>query len=137
MKRDFAAAKPHLAQASSRNWTAKAYLGCIHFQAKDEAAMKTAFEDAVTGGGKKDAMAWATYAWCLENSKQHDAAIAVAGRAVTENPSDEKLKKLQNQLQNGKRLKMNAFEPAWWQFGLEKPPMEMPQQRVRFMNRRR
>ena len=69
--------------------------------------------------------------------KQHDAAIAVAGRAVTENPSDEKLKKLQNQLQNGKRLKMNAFEPAWWQFGLEKPPMEMPQQRVRFMNRRR
>lgn len=136
MKRDYENAKPHLEKALSRNWMAKAYLGCIHFQAKDEAAMKDAFEKAVTSG-KKEALAWAAYAWCLDNSKKHDEAIAVAGRAVNENPSDEKLKKLQNQLQNNKRLKMNAFEPMWWQFALEKPPMEMTQPRVRFQRGRR
>jgi len=137
MKRDYGNAKPHLEKALSRNWMAKTYLGCIEFQGKNEAAMKEAFEAAVTGAGKKEAIAWATYAWCLESLKQHDAAISVAARATTENPSEEKLKKLQNQLQNNKRLKMNSFEPMWWQFALEKPPMEMTQPRVRFQRGRR
>jgi tetratricopeptide (TPR) repeat protein len=137
MKRDYGNAKPHLEKALSRNWMAKTYLGCIEFQAKDDGAMKTAFEAAVTGAGKKEGLAWAAYAWCLENLKQHDAAIAVASRATTENPADEKLKRLQNQLQNNKRLKMNGFEPMWWQFALEKPPNEMTQPRVRFQRGRR
>jgi len=136
MKKDAANAVPHLEKAMGREWMAKSMLGCIHFTAKNADAMKAAFEKAVDGG-KKEALAWAAYAWCLENSKRHDDAIAVASRAVTENPSDEKLKKLQNQLQNGKRLKMNAFEPGWWQFGLEKPPVEMPRPQMRFARGRR
>ena len=135
MKGDYAAAKPHLAGAISRNWMAKSYLGCIHYMGKEPEPMKSAFEDAVTGGGKKEPLAWAAYCWCLENTKQHDAAVAVASRAVAENPSDEKLKKLQNQLQNGKRLKMDPFTPNWWQFGLEQPATAMPQ--VRFQRYRR
>jgi tetratricopeptide (TPR) repeat protein len=135
-KKDYENARPHLEKAFSREWMAKAMLGVVHYVGKDEAKMKAAFEEAVTNG-KKEALSWGVYAWCLENSKQHDAAIALAGRAVTENPSDEKLKKLQNQLQNNKRLKMNQFEPMWWQFGLEKPPMEMPRPQMRFQRGRR
>lgn len=138
LKKDLEAARGHLEKAFGREWMAKAMLGCIHYLARNEAPMKAAFEEAVTSGtGKKEPLAWGVYAWCLENLKAHDAAIAVAARAVTENPSDEKLKKLQNQLQNGKRLKMNGFEPMWWQFGLEKPPMEQMQQNVRFQRRGR
>jgi hypothetical protein len=138
LKKDLQAARIHLEKSFSREWMAKAMLGTIHYLAKAEAPMKAAFEESVSSGtGKKEPMAWGVYCWCLENLKQHDAAIGVAGRAVAENPSDEKLKKLLNQLQNGKRLKMNAFEPMWWQFGLEKPPMEQMQQRVRFQRGRR
>lgn len=135
-KKDYPAATPHLEKAFSREWMAKAMLGVIHYLNKDEAKMKAAFEEAVTSG-KKEPLSWGVYAWCLENAKKHDEAVALAGRAVNENPSDEKLKKLQNQLQNNKRLKMNQFEPMWWQFGLEKPPMEMPRPQMRFQRGRR
>ena len=32
-------------------------------------------------------------------------------------------------LQNDKKLKMKPYEPMWWQFGLESPPMAMGNQR--------
>ena len=31
-----------------------------------------------------------------------------------------------------KKLKMKAYEPLWWQFGLESPPMMQPGRQVRF-----
>ena len=125
LKRDFAAARPHLEKSFARNWMAKTMLGALHFQTKSEAEMKKAFEESVENGGKKEALAWATYIWCMNKLGKNADALTVAGRSVAENPNDEKLKKLQTALQNDKRLKMNNFEPMWWQFGLEKPPMEM------------
>ena len=140
MKKDYAGAQPHLEKSFARNWMAKAMLGCIHYQAKAEEPMKAAFEACVTEGGKKESMAWAIYAWCLNSRDQKDTALAVIGRGIVENPDDDKLKKLQQQLANGKRLKMNAYEPGWWQFGLETPRIEMAmqnQQRFRFGRGRR
>jgi tetratricopeptide (TPR) repeat protein len=125
LKKDFDAAKPHLEKSSNRNWMAKTMLGCLYFQSKQYDPMKVAFEDSVQHGGKKESMAWAVYGWCLWKIDKGDEALALLGRAVTENPSDEKLKKLQAALQNDRRLKMNLYEPMWWQFGLEKPPVEM------------
>jgi hypothetical protein len=59
-------------------------------------------------------------------------------RAVEQNPNDERQKSGLSALQNDTRLKMKPFEPMWWQFGLEKPPMEMMgQPRVRFQRGRR
>ena len=36
---------------------------------------------------------------------------------------------------NDKRVKMKAYEPMWWQFGLEAPVQMMGGPRVRFMRR--
>src|SRR5436305_1465776 len=77
-------------------------------------------------GRRVQTRVWAVYAWCLSQSKNKDEALKVMGRAVEANPSDEKLKAGLTALQNDKRLKMKAYEPMWWQFGLEAPPQLMP-----------
>lgn len=130
LKKDMPRALPMLAQASERNWMAKVMEGCIAFQSKDLAATKSAFEKAVsTAAGKKEALAWGAFAWCLWKLDADDDARRVLGRAVTENPKDEKLVKCQQALQNGKKLSMQEFTPMWWQLGLEKPPpIQIPQQ---------
>jgi hypothetical protein len=59
----------------------------------------------------------------LQN-KEKDKALKVIGRGVEANPSDENLKAAMTALQNDKRFKMKAWEPAWWQFHLEAPPQQ-------------
>jgi tetratricopeptide (TPR) repeat protein len=133
------AAMASFAKTTPRSYLARAMQGAIYFQRKDYPAMRASFEDAVKHG-KKDGMVWAAYAWCLQSTKDVDGALKVLARSVAENPSDEKLKTALTALQNDKKLKMKAWEPAWWQFGLETPPMQQPQfvgggRRGRFMRR--
>jgi tetratricopeptide (TPR) repeat protein len=140
MAKDLDGAKLHLAKASPRNYMAKAMEGALHYQRKDYTAMQRSFEAAVKTG-KKDAVVWAAYAWCLLQLKEKDKALQVLARAVQINPSDEKLKGSLTQLQNDKRLKMKPYEPTWWQFGLEAPPTPTlggggGGRRVQFINRR-
>jgi tetratricopeptide (TPR) repeat protein len=120
------AALASFAKTQPRSYLARAMQAAIYFQRKDFDAMRRAFEDAVKHG-KKDGMVWAAYAWCLQANKDVDGALKVLARSVAENPSDEKLKNALTALQNDKKLKMKAWEPAWWQFGLETPPMPQPQ----------
>jgi predicted Zn-dependent protease len=124
MSKDLDGARVHLARASSRNYMAKAMEGALFFQRKDFPAMKKSFEAAVVSG-KKEPLMWAVYAWCLVQNKEKDEALKVLGRGVEANPSDEKLKNSLSALQNDKKLKMKAYEPMWWQFGLEPPPPQM------------
>src|SRR5207237_565086 len=118
-------AKASLTKASARNYMAHAMLGALAFQAKDGAATRRHFEDAVKHG-KKESLMWAAYAWCLMQLKEREQAIAVLGRGVAANPSDEKLKGALTALQNDKKLKMAPWEPMWWQLGLELPKMPQP-----------
>ncbi len=122
MIKDLDGAEQHLAKANPRNFMAKAMQGALFFQKKDFTRMKQAF-DAAVKTGKKESIVWAVYAWCLLQLKEKDAAQAVIARGVEANPSDEKLKGALVSLQNDKRLKMRPWEPMWWQFGLEAPPM--------------
>ena len=70
-------------------------------------------------------------------NKEKDKALQVLARGVEANPSDEKLKASLAALQNDKKLKMKAYEPHWWQFGLEQPsPQAMGGRRVQFVQRR-
>ena len=124
MSKDLEGAQKHLAQASARNYLAKAMEGALFFQKRDPAAMKKAFEAAVVSG-KKESIVWAVYAWCLVQNKDKDGALKVLARGVEANPTDEKLKASLSALQNDKRLKMKPYEPMWWQFGLESPPPQM------------
>ncbi|MBJ6765567.1 tetratricopeptide repeat protein [Myxococcaceae bacterium JPH2] len=138
MVKDMDGAKSHFDKASARNYMAKAMEGALHYQRKDTAAMKAAFEAAVKSG-KKESIVWAVYAWCLLQQKDKDGAQQVLARGVEQNPSDEKLKSSLAQLQNDKRLKMKPYEPLWWQFGLEAPPVMPPMgggRRVQFTSRR-
>ncbi len=126
VKKDFEQARPHLDKAGPRGPAgarAKAMLGCLAFMRKDEAAMKAAFEQAVRAG-KKESILWAAYAFCLDKLDRRDDALKVLARALETNPSDEKLKANMVALQNEKKLKMKAYSPEWYQFHLEKPPMD-------------
>ncbi|SES88829.1 tetratricopeptide repeat protein [Stigmatella erecta] len=123
MAKDQEGARSHLARGSARNYMAKAMEGALHYQRKDYPAMEAAFEAAVKAG-KKESLMWAAYAWCLVQLKEKDKALRVLARGVETNPSDEKLKSSLAQLQNDKRLKMKPYEPTWWQFGLETPPLQ-------------
>ena len=135
MMKDYAAAEPHLAQASNRDPMAQAMRGALHYQRKEYGPMTEAFERAVKAG-KKEGLVWAVYAWCLQQSKEREKAIAVLGRAVAANPSDEKLKAALTALQNDKRMKMKPWEPMWWQFNLEVPPQDFGGgRRVQFQRR--
>jgi len=125
--KNFDKARPHLEKASARGPAgarAKAMLGCLHFQAKEEQAMTAAFEQAVKAG-KKEGIVWSAYAFCLNKLGKRDDALKVLGRAVEQNPSDEKLKANLVALQNDKKMKMKAYEPEWFQYHLEKPRPEM------------
>jgi len=119
--REESIAKAHLQKAGARNFYASAMQAAIAYKSKDTQSMHKYFELAVKYG-KKESLMWAAYAWCFLQLKEKQKAIAILSRAVKTNPTDEKLKTALHAVQNDKRLKMKAWEPAWWQLGLETPP---------------
>src|SRR6516165_9561715 len=74
MMKDYAAAEPHLAQASKRDGMSQAMRGALYYQRKDYPKMTEAFERAVKAA-KKESVIWAAYGWCLQQSKERDKAI--------------------------------------------------------------
>ena len=121
MAQRFDEAKPHLAQSFSRIGQARAMYGALLFREKNYDEMVKVFENAVAQN-KNDGFLWSIYAWCLDAAGQTEKALAVLARAVTTNPSDERVKQNQLALQNEKRMKMKAYGNEWWAFHLEKPP---------------
>lgn len=122
LKRDFDAALPHLEKSFARNWIARGMLAVSRYRQRDLAGTREVFEGAVKAA-KKEGVIWSVYAWVLEKEGQHEDAIAVLSRAVTANPSDEKLKGSLQALQNGKKLKLGkVYGEQWFQFHLEAPP---------------
>lgn len=135
MTRDLGGAEPHLAKANSRNYMAFALRGALAYQKKDFSKMRECFGTAVKAG-RKEPLIWAAYAWCLMQMKEKSEALQVMAKAVEANPNEERLKSGLTALQNDKKLRMRAYEPMWWQFGLEQPPTELSGGRqVRFQRR--
>jgi tetratricopeptide (TPR) repeat protein len=133
--KDYPQAEFHLAKADARNFMAKALQAALYYQRKEYDRMERAFESAVKPG-KKEPVVWAAYAWCVSQLKDREKAMKIMARAVEANPSDEKLKAGLTALQNDRKLRMKAFEPLWWQFGLEQPPAQMAGgRRVQFQRR--
>jgi tetratricopeptide (TPR) repeat protein len=125
LKQEFDAALPHLEKSFSRNWIARGMLAAHRYRTKDLAGARKTFENAVSSN-RKEGVLWAAYAWVLEKEGAHGEALAVLGRAVKANPSDEKLKTCQQALQNGKKLKLGKiYEEQWFQFLLEQPPQQV------------
>jgi tetratricopeptide (TPR) repeat protein len=124
MLQRFDEALPHLEKSFIRLGQARAMLGALQFKRKNYDAMTQVFEEAVRSN-KKDGFLWSIYAWCLDKSDQREKALGVLGRALAENPDDEKLKANQLALQNKERLRMKAYGTEWWAFHLEDPPREL------------
>ena len=108
LKKEDDAALPHLEKSFSRNWIARGMLGVTRYRKRDVDGMKKVFEEAVKVN-KKEGVLWSAYAWILEKEGRHEEAIAVLGRAVAANASDEKLKTSLQALQNGKKLKLGKL----------------------------
>ena len=122
IQKDFDAALPHLEKSFSRHWLARAMLAVSRYRRRDLAGMESAFSEA-TKVSKKEGLLWAAWAFCLEKEGRHEEAIQVLGRGVAANPTDEKLKGAQQQLQNGKRLKLGkTYGQEWFALHLEAPP---------------
>ncbi len=125
LNEDYQAALPHLEKSFSKHWIARGMLGALRYRRKDLAGAQEVFEDGVKSN-RKEGVLWATYAWILEKEGRHDEAIAVLGRGVQANGSDEKLKAALQSLQNGKKLKLGKlYEEQWYQFRLEPPPTQL------------
>lgn len=125
MFKDMPGAEAAFKQGNSRNYLARAMQAAIHYQRKEYGPMEQCFEEAVKSG-KKEGLIWAAYAWCLLQNKEKAKALKVLSRAVENNPNDEKLKGALTAIQNDKKLKMKAWEPMWWQLGLEMPTAPQP-----------
>ena len=122
VKGDQEAALPHLEKSFTRNWVARAMLGVVRYRSRDMAGMARVFDEAVKAN-KKEGLLWSVYAWILEKEGRHAEAVALLGRAVAANPSDEKLKASLQALQNDKKLKLGKlYAEQWFQFRLENVP---------------
>lgn len=122
VKGDQEAALPHLEKSFTRNWIARAMLGVVRYRSRDLAGMARVFDEAVKAN-KKEGLLWSVYAWILEKEGRHAEAVALLGRAVAANPSDEKLKTSLQALQNDKKLKLGKlYAEQWFQFRLENVP---------------
>ena len=125
LNEDYDAALPHLEKSFAKHWIARGMLGALRYRRKDVAGAKKVLDEAVKSN-RKEGVLWAAYAWILEKEGRHDAAIAVLGRGVQANPSDDKLKASLQALQNGKKLKLGKlYEEQWFQFRLEAPPTQL------------
>src|SRR5262249_49460420 len=135
MLKDYPAAEPHLLKASGRDPMSQAMLGALYYQRKDYPKMTEAFERAGKAR-KQGGIGWAGDARCLQRTKEQQKAIAVLGRAVAANPSEEKLKAALTALQNDKRMKMQGWGHLWYGFHLEAPPQDLGGgRRVQFQRR--
>ncbi|HZZ83020.1 MAG TPA: hypothetical protein VFE30_00630 [Anaeromyxobacteraceae bacterium] len=125
IQKEFDAALPHLEKSFSRHWLARAMLAVSRFRRKDVAGMDATFAEA-TKVSKKEGLLWAAWAFCLDKEGRREDALKVLGRGVAANPTDEKLKSVQQQLQNGKRLKLGkTYGQEWFALHLEAPPPVM------------
>jgi tetratricopeptide (TPR) repeat protein len=123
LQKKYDEAEPHLVKAWVKHWPARAMLAAQQFRRKEWPKMEETFEAAVRAN-KEEALLYAIYAWCEDKRGEKKKAIEILQRGVAEVKGDEKLKTLLQRAQNDKRLKMDAFEPVWWQFGLEQPKVQ-------------
>jgi len=122
-------AQPYLERAFTRLWITSAMLAAIYFKKKDVDAMRKTFDKTVAIG-KKQGLAWSVYAWCEWKLGNTERAIEILGRGQKVlGESDERLTSNLLALQNDKKMKMKSYGEQWYQFRLEKMPVEKQQYR--------
>lgn len=118
---DPAGARPYLERARYKGVESWAMLGASLCRKGQVEEMNKVFEKAIRRRSK-EAFLWATYAWCRLSKGDRPGALDVLGRGRAKLPSDDRLRRLQEAAQNGKRLKMSVFGNDWLALRLERTP---------------
>ena len=122
---DPAGARPHLERARWKGVESWAMLGAgLHRRGQPE-EMGKVFERA-TRRHPKEALLWATYAWCRLSKGSRAEALDILGRGRKRLPDDERLRRMQLAVQNGKRVHMKVFGNDWYALRLERMPEAAP-----------
>ncbi|MDA3813490.1 MAG: hypothetical protein PF570_04475 [Candidatus Cloacimonetes bacterium] len=122
MRRDNKNAKSNLQKSSSLNWVSKGMLGVIYMHEKNPIEMEKVFKNMVSAG-KKEGLAWALYAYCLDKINKKEEAIKILEEGNKKlKEVDDRIKSNILELRNGRRMRMKAFGDPWYQFMLENPP---------------
>lgn len=119
--RDFEGAEPYLSRASRLAWQAKLMLAAFYFRKKRYDEMVKVLERTVKRSSK-EGLAWVVYAWCEWKRGQSKSALRILARGRAKLPSDERLAKMQEALQNGGKPKTRTFGPEWLGLHLEEMP---------------
>lgn len=127
LQQDFNKALPVLKRSLAfGHWLGGAMLGVIYYKKKDHPEMKKTF-DVVVKRAKGQGLAWNLYAYLLTQIGDNDGAqrVLVAGLKKTKN--DPKVQESLLAVQNGKKIKMRTYKEQWYQFHLERPPVDQQQ----------
>ncbi|MBW2451530.1 MAG: hypothetical protein JRE16_07345 [Deltaproteobacteria bacterium] len=136
MRRDFNKAYDYLKRGFVRHWIAMGMLGVIYMKRNKIADMTSTFDKAVAVT-RKEPLLWNLYAYCLDHVGQREKAITVMNKALKKAGNDERLKANLEALQNNKKMKMQVYGDAWYQFHLEKTGAMIRKQTKAIQGRRK
>ncbi len=127
LQQEFNKATPYLQRSLGfGHWMAGAMLAVVYYKRKDHEQMKKTLE-IVTKRAKDQALAWALHGYLLCQIGDRDGAQKVLAEGVKKTKDDERVKEALLAVQNDKKIKMKAFKEQWYQFHLERPPMDYQQ----------
>jgi tetratricopeptide (TPR) repeat protein len=115
------AARPFLERARSKGVQGWTMLAASHYRrGRTEEALQVL--ERAARKRPKEGLVWATYAWARLRHGGRAQALDVLASGRKRLPSDDRLKRLQIALQNGKEMHMRTFGTDWYALGLEKVP---------------
>ena len=128
LQKEFSKALPYLERSLGfGHWLANAMLAVIYYKKKKTEEMYKTLE-VVTKRGKKQSLAWNLRAYLLCQTGKKDEAQTILLDGLKKTKADPKIQEALLALQNGKKIKMRGYKEQWYQFHLERPPMQYQQQ---------
>lgn len=119
LKRDFGKAFDHLQNGFTRHWGAMGMLAICYMHKNKTAKMIETFNKAVMGT-KKEPVLWELYAFCLDKVGEREKAISTLEKGLKKIKDHENMTANLAALQDGRKMKMQAYGDLWYQFHLEK-----------------
>ena len=124
LRKSFGRALPHLKRALLfGHWMAGAMLAVAYYKKRDEAQMRRTLL-VVSRRAKKQGLVWNLYAYLLLQVGDRAMAQRVLVEGSKHAADDPRVRENLLALQNGKKLKMRAYQEQWYQFHLEAPPTQ-------------
>jgi tetratricopeptide (TPR) repeat protein len=114
-------ALPFLQRARYKGVEGWAMLAATLYRRKRYDEMERVFQKA-TRRRSKEGLIWAAYAWCRLNRGKRAEALEVLARGRKKLPTDERLRRMELAVQNGKAPKMRVFGTEWYALELERVP---------------